>query len=108
MENFIDWRTVAGSDPDRFFKATLFQGDRLFVGLNCLEPGQVQKVHTHDDQDKFYFVVEGEASFVVGGRTRRAGPGIVVWAEAGEPHGVTNQGNERLTLLVGMAPVPAR
>jgi mannose-6-phosphate isomerase-like protein (cupin superfamily) len=106
MENFIDWRNVAGEDRDRFFKTTLFHSDRLMLGLNCLEPGQVQKVHEHHDQDKFYCVLEGMGDFVVGGQTRRAGPGTLVWAPAGEPHGVTNRGTERLTLLVGMAPPP--
>lgn len=107
MENFIDWREAAGSDPDKVFKATLFKGDHLLLGLNCLDPGQVQKVHIHEDQDKFYFVVEGVGEFVVGGRTRRAGPGAAVWAPAGEPHGVANHGDVQLTLLVGMAPPPA-
>jgi mannose-6-phosphate isomerase-like protein (cupin superfamily) len=106
MDSFIDWRTAAGTDADKFFKATLFQGDGLMLGLNCLEPGQAQNVHTHEDQDKFYFVVEGVGDFVVGGRTRRAGPGIAVWAPAGEPHGVANRGAERLCLLVGIAPPP--
>lgn len=106
MEMSIDWRTAAGADADKVFKATLFQGDRLMLGLNCLEPGQVQNVHTHEDQDKFYFVVEGVGDFVVGGRTRRVGPGTAVWARAGEPHGVANRGDERLSLLVGIAPPP--
>lgn len=107
MDNFIDWRAAAGTDPDRFFKATLFRSERLLLGLNCLEPGQVQTVHTHDDQDKFYHVVEGEADILVGRDTRRVGAGMVVWAPAGEPHGVSNPGGERLTLLVGIAPAPA-
>jgi mannose-6-phosphate isomerase-like protein (cupin superfamily) len=108
MEPFVDWRDAAGSDPDRFFKTTLFRSDRLLLGLNCLEPGQVQPVHTHEDQDKFYHVLEGEADVVVGGQTRRCGVGITVWAPTGEPHGVSNRGEERLTLLVGIAPAPAR
>jgi len=48
-----------GSNPDKQFKATLFQSGRLMLGLNCLEPGQSQHAHTHADQDKFYFVAEG-------------------------------------------------
>lgn len=33
------------------------------IGLNCLKQGQIQKPHVHDDQDKFYYVVEGEGAF---------------------------------------------
>lgn len=76
------------------------------LGLNCLEPGQSQRTHTHADQDKFYFVTEGAGEFVVGDETKRAGQGMVVWAPAGVTHGVTNNGSERLVLLVGIAPFP--
>lgn len=76
------------------------------LGVNCLEPGQVQRVHTHDRQDKFYYVVEGEGTFTVGDEVQVAGPGTVVWAPAEAPHGVENQGEARLTLFMGMAPPP--
>ena len=37
---------------------------------------------------------------------RSVGAGAVVWAPAGAPHGVRNEGAERLTLLVCIAPPP--
>ena len=76
------------------------------IGLNCLEPGQVQRPHVHDDQDKFYYVVEGEGRFWLGEAQASAATGEVVWAPAGQRHGVENQGDGRLTLLVGIAPAP--
>jgi mannose-6-phosphate isomerase-like protein (cupin superfamily) len=106
MSNFLPYRDHVGATPDKFYKATLFQSSRCLLGLNCLEPGQVQSVHAHAGQDKFYFVLEGEGAFVVGDETRLAGPGIAVWAPAGVEHGVTNTGAERLVILVGMAPAP--
>jgi quercetin dioxygenase-like cupin family protein len=93
-----------GANATKFFKSTLFQSPNLLLGLNCLEPGQTQAVHAHAGQDKFYFVVEGTGEFVLGAETRPAGPGSVVWAPAGEPHGVANRGEARLVLLVGIAP----
>jgi len=104
MSNFTDYRDHADSNSKKFFKATLFQSPRILLGLNCLEPKQAQAVHTHDDQDKFYFVVAGEGEFQVGEEVQSAGPGITVWAPAGAEHGVTNRGSERLVLLVGIAP----
>jgi quercetin dioxygenase-like cupin family protein len=83
MDRFVDWRTRAEFSPDKFSKATLFQSGRLLLGLNCFEPGQEQKVHAHADQDKFYFVLDGEGEFTVGEETRLAGPGTAVWAPAG-------------------------
>ncbi len=108
MTNFTDYRAHTGSRPDKFFKSTLFQSPRLLLGLNCLDPGQTQRIHTHADQDKFYFVVEGNGEFVVGDETSSAGPGHAVWAAAGVEHGVTNTGTRQLVLLVGIAPSPDR
>jgi quercetin dioxygenase-like cupin family protein len=107
MSSFKDYREYTGARPDKFYKATLFQGQMLMVGLNCLEPGQTQAVHDHADQDKMYLVLEGVGRFTVGDTVREAGAGVVVWAEAGVPHGVENTGSTRLTVLVCMAPPPA-
>lgn len=104
MSYFTDYRHHLGSKPDRFYKATLFESRRLLLGLNCLEPGQVQPVHDHAEQDKFYFVVEGQGEFVVGAEARTVGAGGVVWAPAGVPHGVANRGAQRLIVLMGIAP----
>ena len=104
MSAFVDYRDHTGAAPEKFFKSTLAESPRLLLGLNCLEPGQTQAAHTHAGQDKFYFVIEGEGEFSVGEETRRAGPGLTVWAPAGVAHGVTNHGSARLVLLVGIAP----
>jgi quercetin dioxygenase-like cupin family protein len=90
---------------DAAAKADLFRGAHLFVGLNCFEPGQAQRVHTHGGADKFYLVVSGRARMTVGGDTREVGPGTVVWAPADMPHGVA-EALERTVLLVGIAPPP--
>jgi quercetin dioxygenase-like cupin family protein len=103
---FADYAEHAGTDAERFFKSTLFRSERLLLGLNCLEPGQAQAVHDHADQDKFYFVVEGEGAFTVGAEARTVGQGVAVWAPAGVEHGVVNRGSRRLVLLVGIAPGP--
>jgi quercetin dioxygenase-like cupin family protein len=106
MSNFTTYSSHVGTTPDKFFKSTMFHSQRLLLGLNCLEPSQVQKVHTHTGQDKFYFVVEGEGEFVVGDETRHCDAGNVIWAPADVLHGVSNHGTERLVVLVGIAPSP--
>lgn len=88
-------------------KADLFAGQHLFVGLNCFEPGQSQKVHVHGGSDKFYLVVTGKARITVGAETREVGEGTVVWAPADMPHGV-DEALERTVMLVALAPPPAR
>ena len=91
---------------DTATKADLFLSPQFFVGLNCFEPGQSQKVHVHAGADKFYLVVSGKARMTVGEETREVGPGTVVWAPADVPHGVA-QAVERTVMLVAMAPPPA-
>jgi mannose-6-phosphate isomerase-like protein (cupin superfamily) len=102
--NFLDWQQHAGSQPEKFYKTTLWQGEHVMVGLNCLEPGQAQKIHAHEGADKFYFVLEGSGEFTVGDERRIARDGMLVVAPAGVPHGVANDGGGRLSLLVAIAP----
>lgn len=97
---------AATFDGEKPTKADLFRGHFLFVGLNCFEPGQSQKVHVHAGADKFYLVVTGKARITVGEETREVGPGTVVWAPADLPHGVA-QTLERTVLLVAISPPPA-
>ena len=104
MGCFIDWRAHTGANAEKFFKTTLSKTEHVLIGLSCLEPGQIQSVHAHDGADKFYFVLEGQGQFTVGEETREAGPGVLVIAPAGVPHGVSNAAEVRLSLLVGISP----
>ncbi len=95
-----------GVNQEKFYKTTLFRGEALLLGLNCLEPGQVQHAHTHADQDKFYYVAAGHGRFQLGDSHIEAATGELVWCPAGLVHGVENVGDGRLTLLIGIAPAP--
>ena len=90
---------------DKAAKADLWAGERLFIGLNCFEPGQSQKVHAHPGADKFYYVCSGLARLTVGDETREVAAGEIIWAPAGVAHGV-EEALERTVLLVGIAPPP--
>jgi quercetin dioxygenase-like cupin family protein len=107
MAQAVDYRKLVGSNPDKMYKSTLFESPRLLLGLNCLEPGQSDRAHTHAEQDKFYFVVEGEGEFQIGDETVNAGQGHTVIAPAGVPHGVKNAGAQRLVILMGLTPWPS-
>ena len=89
-------------------KLNLFETGEMFCDIYCLLPGQAQPVHAHADATKFYYVIEGEGRFTVGERRVTLGPGGVAWSEPGEPHGVANEGDGELVLLVAMAPNPNR
>ena len=91
--------------PDAMTKVDCFRSHRLIVGLNCLEPGQAQAVHTHAGADKFYVVLSGKATFIIGEREVTAGPGDLVVAPAGIAHGIAGAA-ERTIVLMAMAPAP--
>ena len=88
-------------------KSDLARGSTMFLGLNCFEPGQSQRIHAHAGADKFYLILSGNASMAVGKETRDAGPGTLVWAPADVPHGVV-LAHQRTVMLVGLAPPPPR
>jgi quercetin dioxygenase-like cupin family protein len=104
-EYFRSVESGASFSHEKAVKADLWAGERLFVGLNCFEPGQAQKVHAHAGADKFYYVCSGRARLTVGEETREVTAGDVVWAPADVPHGVETA-LERTVLLVGIAPPP--
>ncbi|HLE71487.1 MAG TPA: cupin domain-containing protein [Vicinamibacteria bacterium] len=105
----MDIRTVLDArrfSPEKMQKVNLFATTDLFLDVYCFETGQNQKVHVHEKSTKYYIVLEGHARFEISGETKNLGPGQAVLARAGEPHGVENQTDDRLVLLVGMAPPP--
>jgi quercetin dioxygenase-like cupin family protein len=104
MNYFLNWPEHAGSQAEKFYKTTLWQGEHVMVGLNCLEANQRQDTHAHKGADKFYFVLEGSGRFTVDEEEREANTGSLIVAPSGIPHGVTNNASGRLTLLVAIAP----
>ena len=106
MSNFIHPLAHAQGRQDKPFKFTLFQSDRLLVGLNTLLPGQEQHLHDHPIQDKFYLVLAGAGAFTVGDETRHCATGELILAPAGVPHGVKNDGDVMLSFVTVIAPAP--
>jgi mannose-6-phosphate isomerase-like protein (cupin superfamily) len=97
---------AAEFSSDRMQKINLFETKNFFCDIYCLEPGQEQKVHAHQNEDKIYYVLAGRGSFVVGNETRELGEHQIVMAPAGATHGVKNTSVRRLMLLVFMTPNP--
>ncbi|MFN0179320.1 MAG: cupin domain-containing protein [Gemmatimonadales bacterium] len=86
-------------------KSDLVRGARMFLGLNCFEPGQGQPVHVHQGADKFYLILSGKARMAVGGEVFESATGDLIWAPADVPHGVA-EAVERTVMLVGIASPP--
>jgi quercetin dioxygenase-like cupin family protein len=93
-------------DPERMGKTTLFQSDRLLVGLNAFEPGQEHRLHAHSGMDKVYHVLAGRGVFLLEGREEPMTAGTLLVAPAEVPHGIRNTGTDRLLVLAILAPSP--
>ena len=64
-------------------------------------PGQVLEKHSHENQSRFYMVVEGNANVWVGNDEKEVEPGVVIWVPPNYYHKIINAGCNRLVLLVG-------
>lgn len=93
-------------DGARMGKTTLFQSERLLVGLNAFEPGQEHRLHAHAGLDKVYHVLAGSGLFLLEGREVPMSAGMLLIAPAEVPHGIRNTGKDRLLVLAILAPSP--
>jgi quercetin dioxygenase-like cupin family protein len=101
-------KTEQRFSDEKMQKVNLFETDRMFTDIYCLEPGQEQKIHAHKGADKIYVVLEGRARFHIDGEEAELGENQVILAAADLNHGVANASSERVVLLVFMAPNPNR
>src|SRR2546430_15698896 len=72
---------------DTMAKIALATTARAQLDLYCVAPGQAQKPHSHVDQDKIYYVLEGRGRFRVGADEQTV--------EAGEAGGAPGGGGAR-------------
>jgi len=93
-------------EPHKMGKTTIFESDRILVGLNAFEPGQEHALHAHAGLDKVYQVLTGSGVFLLEDREIAMAPGVMLVAPEGVPHGIRNTGSGRLVVLAILAPAP--
>ena len=102
--NIVNISDYQQFSSEKMKKNNMFQTPRFFCDIYCFEPGQEQKGHIHGEQDKVYLVLEGQGMFQVGSEKQILGPGQGTMAPAREEHGVKNHTDQRLKVLVFVAP----
>jgi quercetin dioxygenase-like cupin family protein len=98
FKNYVDHYNFKS---EKYGKSALFENEHLFVGMNCMEPGQAMEKHAHDDQCRFYLVLSGNAHVWVGNEEKTISEGTVIWFPPHHLHKIVNEGSSRLVLLVG-------
>jgi quercetin dioxygenase-like cupin family protein len=91
---------------EKMQKSPVFESPKYFCDLYCLKPGQDQRIHSHAESDKIYFVLQGRGVFHIAGEEKELVEGEAVIARPGQDHGVKNYSAEDLVLLVFMTPRP--
>jgi quercetin dioxygenase-like cupin family protein len=91
---------------EKMQKIPVFESPKYFCDLYCLKPGQDQRVHSHSESDKIYFVLRGRGLFHIAGEERELVEGETVIARCNQDHGVKNASAADLVLLVFMTPRP--
>jgi len=94
----------ANYNSEKMGKTTLFESERMLVGLNAFEVGQEHKLHAHEGMDKMYHVLEGTGLFLFEGKEQPMKAGEMLIAPSGVPHGIRNTGQTRLLVIAVLAP----
>lgn len=77
--------------------------DDLNVSLGRILPGQHHLCHHHPDASEFYVVIAGTPIVHLDGTDYRARPGDGIYIPRGVSHGITNDTDENVELVVGMS-----
>lgn len=102
----IDVKERAKFNADKMTKVALAATPRALLDLYCLEPGQEQKPHAHDGQDKIYVMLQGQARVTLDAQEETLEAGQAVVAASGVPHGIRNATDQRVLVLVVVTPPP--
>jgi mannose-6-phosphate isomerase-like protein (cupin superfamily) len=102
-----DLRDSVRFDPEVVSHETLFETDRLWSEVVCLDRNQTLGPISDEDADAIFTIVAGEAVFTVGRDRQRLKQWRSVLVPSGVEVTVTNASTEPLVLMVVAAPPPA-
>jgi uncharacterized cupin superfamily protein len=71
-----------------------------FIDLTEIPPGSSVGVHTHADDEEIYVIISGRGRMMLDGATFEVGPGDVIRNVPKGTHGLANESNEPLTMVV--------
>src|SRR5262249_6380086 len=100
---WFDVREKTQFQESKLSKVNLCESARMFCDVYGLEPGQEQRLHSHDDADKVYIALTGRPTVIMGAEHRFLTPLEGAWAPAGAPQGVRNRSGERVARRVFQA-----
>src|SRR6266702_772200 len=76
------------------------EGEILFREVFNQEAFESNLVHLHEGNEEIYYLTEGEGIMTVDGDERRVRPGDAIITHSGSKHGLVNNTDQDLKLLV--------
>jgi mannose-6-phosphate isomerase-like protein (cupin superfamily) len=86
------------------FLARTADTPRFTFGIIEIAPGRELEAHVHAEEDDAFYILEGEMTFLFGGRSESAPPGTFVLVPPGVEHGFRNDRDEPVRMLNLHAP----
>ena len=74
----------------------------LFFAFGVTKPGKAGEVHM-DAYEEIYYLLQGKGIITVGDERREVKAGDAIWLPHGVPHGLENNGEEDLVMVVTAA-----
>ena len=91
---------------EKFQKVNIFDSPRMFCDIYCFEPGQEQTLHSHEDNEKIYYVLEGNGHSVMDGVRFDWGAGDFFMVPPWVCHEHANRGaGDALFFVIGDKPI---
>lgn len=87
MTNLVDLKDIAPLPIWDDIVARTVSGDHIDLAIVELAPGSIVPEHRHDNE-QLGLLIEGSATFRIGGETRELGPGAIWRITGGTPHEV--------------------
>ncbi|MCD8173522.1 MAG: cupin domain-containing protein [Alistipes sp.] len=72
----------------------------LAVKLEKMPPGTKEKLHRHSTSTQLFYILNGEAEFLIDTEEVRAGEGEGVIVPPGATHRISNEGGKELEFMV--------
>jgi mannose-6-phosphate isomerase-like protein (cupin superfamily) len=92
-EGALDWTTVLDS-------ADVAGRQLNFIHDDIIPPGASIGVHRHEDDEEYYYIVEGEGVMTLDGERYEVGPGDITAVYPGGEHGLENTSDAPMRILV--------
>ena len=90
----------------RVFESKDFESNWSFVDRSILPPGSSIGLHKHGQNEEMYFIIEGKGIMTIDGKEREVKEGDLILNKANGTHGLRNESNEVIKILVIEVNIP--